>query len=156
MADDVSAGVYMEQGGDVLNVDREGGLEFQGRKRHIAKVTLSDSGSSAGDIFSWQNPHGAAIFVDRVVLDVTTEADGAANIDVGTASDASSSSDNLLDGQDIGAAAATFDNIDDQGTNGQSVQRMDANGGTTDHVTGTASSDPSGLVGAVYIYYSAV
>ena len=152
MADDVQANVYMEQGGDVLNVDTGGELQFEGRRRHIAKVALGADNSNGG-VLAWQNPQDTAILVERVILDITSEATGSANIDVGSASGSGSTSDNLIDGQAIGDAVKVLDNIDDQGTNGGATVRLDANGGTTDWITGSPSADPAGLAGNAYIYF---
>lgn len=121
----------------------------------VAKITLASATGDAG-VFSWQNPEASAILVIRFLLDVTTEATGAALIDVGSDADGTGTSDDLLDGADIGTAAGVFDNVDDQGTNGQSIIRLDANGGTTDYITGSASADPAGLVGSAYVVYVVV
>lgn len=121
----------------------------------VATVTMSDTSGNAG-MLAWQNPESSDIIVERVIIDVTTEATGAANIDVGTDGDGTGTSDNLIDGADIGSAAVVLDNIDDQGTNGKSKQRLDANGGTTDYITATASADPAGFVGVAYIQYVVV
>jgi hypothetical protein len=140
-----------------------GGLVIEGAQRRgpasdstseravkVAKVALTalDTG---GGVLAWQNPEGAAIVVERVVVDATTKATGACTIDVGTtATNATTSSDNLLDGLDVGAAAGTFDNITDKGTNGKSRQRL-ASG---KWVTGSmASGAAAGLVGSAYIHY---
>lgn len=155
MADDVQANVYMEQGGDVLNIDTGGELQFEGRRRHVAKVALGTDNSNGG-VFAWQNPQDSAILVDKVVLDVTTAATGSANVDVGVASGAGTSSDDIIDGADIGSAAVVLNNVDDQGTNGQDTVKLDANGGTNDYVTASPSADPAGLVGNAYIYYAEI
>ena len=121
----------------------------------VAKVSLSAEASpSNGGMFSWQNPESVAVFA-AVILDVTTQASGAANADVGKAANAASSADTLLDGKDVGSAAGTFTSLesDDVGSNGKAFQRIDANGGANDYVTGTASADSSGLVGSAYIIY---
>lgn len=169
--------VYRERGGDrqvvasggEIDVESGGSLKIAGtavtasaaelnqlasidRAVKVAKVALSSDTGNAG-LFSWQNPESSRILVERVILDVTTAATGAANADIGSDGDGTGTNDNLLDGVDIGAAAGVFDNVDDQGTNGQSVIALDENGGTTDYITGTASADPAGIVGNVYIHY---
>lgn len=131
-----------------------GGTVIEGAAERIRRVGVALSASTgAGGVLAWQNPEDVAILVTRIVLDITTEATGAATADVGAAATAATSSDTLLDAVDIGTAAGVFDNIDDQGTNGQSVVRLDENGGTTDHITASASADPAGLVGNAYIFY---
>lgn len=121
------------------------------RATKVVKVALTAS-TGAGGVLTWRNTEESAdIIVTRFVLNVTTEATGAANVDVGQSATVASS-DNLLDGQDIGSAAAIFDNIDDQGTNGQSVVIV----ADDEYITATASADPAGLVGFAYIFYHVI
>ena len=118
-----------------------------------AKVALGDA-DTAGGIFAWQNPESSAILVTRVVVDRTTKSTGACTADIGTAANGTTSSDNLMDGVDVGAAAAIEDNIEDKGTNGKARQRLDALGGTTDYITASkATGAAAGLVGNAYIFY---
>jgi hypothetical protein len=130
-------------------------IEHAAERIRFARVALATATGNAG-MLSWQNPEDAAIIVIRLVLDITTEATGAAIANFGPDGDGTGTSDTLLDGVNIGAAAGVFDNIEDQGTNGKSTARLDAKGGTTDYITGTAESDPAGLVGNAYIWYMVV
>ena len=121
-----------------------------------AKVALAAADAAAG-VLSWQNPESSAIVITCMVLDVTTAATAACTLDVGTDGDGTGSSDVLLDGLDVNAAAGVFDNIADKGTNGKERQRLDAKGGTTDYVTASkASGATAGLVGNAYIFYHEV
>ena len=121
-----------------------------------AKVALA-TGTGAGGVFGWQNPESAAIVVTRVIVDLTTKATAAATVDIGTAANATTSADNLLDGLDVNAATGVFDNIADKGTNGKEKQRLDAKGGSTDHVTASqATGAVAGLAGNAYIFYHEV
>lgn len=131
-----------------------GGNVIAGAAERIryAKVALGEA-TGAGGMLAWQNPEEVAIIVIRLVLDITTEATGAAIANFGPAANATTSSDTLIDGVDIGTAAGVFDNIEDQGTNGKSTARMDENGGTNDYLTGSGESDPADLVGTAHIYY---
>lgn len=106
--------------------------------------------ASTGVQESWQNPTGAAILVTRLILDVTTKSSGAATLDIGyTATDATTTSDTGLDGVDVGTATGTFDNIEDQGTNGKSTLKMAAGKWiTVDH-----KADTTALVGTLTIEY---
>jgi hypothetical protein len=118
-----------------------------------------DSGSltagSANDFcFAWQNPESVQIAVLRVIIDITTAGAATSVIDVGSAANATTHSDNLLDGIDA-SAVATYNNIDDAGTNGKSVQILDEKGGTTDYVTGQILvADATSLVGTYRIFYA--
>ena len=119
----------------------------------VAKIALAAEASPAnGGLFSWQNPESVAVFA-TVILDVTTQATGAATADVGRAANATTSADTLLDGIDVGAAAIVGNGFDNKGTNGKGWQRLDAKDGANDYVTGTASADSSGLVGSAYVIY---
>ncbi len=122
----------------------------------VATVALS-SGSTNAYALAWQNPEDAKILVHRVMLDITTAGGGSAStIDVGTAADGTTNSDNLIDGGAL-SSIAVLDNIDDQGTNGESKQKMDENGGTTDYITGQIlDNDASSLAGYAYIFYTEV
>lgn len=137
------------QSGGSLDVDSSEEINAPGLVK-VAKVALGalDTG---GGVLAWQNPEGAAIVIQRILLDVTTKATGACTIDVGTtATNATTSSDNLIDGKDIHTAAGVFDNFDDAGDNGKSKQRL-ASG---KWVTGSkASGAAAGTVGFAYIEY---
>lgn len=128
---------------------------FADRVEKIAKVALGVA-TGGGGVLAWQNPEAVAIIVTRIELRITTPATGVPTIDVGAAADGTTSSDTLIDGAAIGDAAKVLDNIDDQGTNGQATVELDAAGGTTDYITGSASADPAGLVGSAYIHYHSV
>ena len=121
-----------------------------------AKVALG-SADTGGGVLGWQNPESSRVVVVRVGVDVTTKSTAACTVDVGTAANATTSSDNLLDGLDVGTATGTFDNIADKGTSGKERQSLDAKGGTTDHVTASkASGAAAGLAGNAYIFYHEV
>lgn len=114
------------------------------------KVALvAGTTTSGGDVLSLANPEGVDLLITRFVLNITTPATGVATADAGVAADGSTSSDTLLDGVDIGSAAGVFDNIDDQGTNGQSVVAWDSG----EYITVTPSATAAGLVGYAYIEY---
>lgn len=116
----------------------------------VARVALGAT-DTGGGVLAWQNPETSSIIITRIELDVTTKATAACTVDVGTtATNATTSSDNLVDGLDVGTAAGTFNNIDDKGTNGKSHQKL-ASG---KWVTGSrASGAATGLVGYAYIHY---
>lgn len=119
----------------------------------VAKVALT-AGAANAFAFAWQNPEASAIAVTRVLLDITTAGGTAtAVLDIGTGATATTHSDNLIDGIDANATGLS-DNITEKGSNGKSRQRMDANGGTTDYLTGQILVEKAdNLVGNVYIHY---
>ena len=121
-----------------------------------ARVALTAS-DSRGGVMRWQNPEDNAIIITRMVLDVTTKTSAACTVDAGTARSGTVSSNNLIDGLDVGAAAGPFDNIADKGVNGKERQRLDAKGGATDFVTASrATGAAAGLAGNAYILYHEV
>ncbi len=119
----------------------------------VAKVALA-AADTAGGILSWVNPESSAIIIQRILLDITTKATGACTADFGTtAVNATTLSDNLIDGVDIYTAAGVFDNITDKGTDGKSKQKLAAG----KWVTGSkASGAAAGTVGFAYIEYIVV
>jgi len=89
------------------------------------------------------------VIVTGVLVDVTTQSSGACTISIGTSATGTTSSANLIDTLSV-AAAGSFDNITDKGTNGKSRQRL----AVGSYVTGsTASGASAGLVGNAYITY---
>jgi len=124
----------------------------------VAEVALT-AGAANAFAFAWQNPESAAILITRVIVDLTTAGGTAtAVLDVGTAADATTHSDNLIDGVDLNAAAI-YDNVlaADAGTHGKPSQKLDENGGTTDYITGQILTEAaSALVGNAYIFYREV
>jgi hypothetical protein len=119
----------------------------------IAKVVRVALGvaDTGGGVFAWANPEAAAILIKRIILDVTTKATSACTLDVGTtATNATTVSDTLLNGVDVGTAAGVFDNIDNQGTNGTSVQKLASGKWIT---ASKASGAAAGLAGYAYIEY---
>ena len=122
----------------------------------INVATGSLTAGSDGDIaFAWQNPHATAIIVERVVVDVTTAGAATSDVNVGAAETAVEvDQDDLIDGGAIDAID-TIDNISEAGTNGKATQRIDANGGTHDYITGTIeTADAPALVGTYRVIYS--
>jgi hypothetical protein len=125
---------------------------FQGVLK-VAKGVLA-SGNADAYAFAWQNPEATGVIVQRVMIDVTTAGGtGSSVLNVGTAANATTTSDNLIDGINLNADAL-YDNVTDGGTNGKSRQRLDAMAGTTDYVTGQILvANAASLVGKYYIEY---
>lgn len=129
----------------------------QAVKGGLRMATLALSGATvhaaAGGVVAWQNPEGADIIVNQVILDVTTVATGACTLDVGyTATSAATTSDTMLDGVDVNAAVAIFDSRNhglDTGANAFAQRVASGKWITVDEKTG----DATGLVGKLYIFY---
>jgi len=118
-------------------------------KKVTGALAAVDTG---GGIFSWANPEDGDIIVEHVALVVTTKATGACSVDVGTtATNATTLSDNLIDGKDVNAAPGTFTNLESAGTNGKAAQRLAKGKWVTASVVAGGAS--AGLKGSYEIYY---
>lgn len=105
---------------------------------------------AAGGVLSLANPEGVDIIVTRLVLDVTTAASAACTVDAGIAANGTTSSDNLIDGCDVNAAAGVFDNTKNVGSNGKGVQKWSPSQYLT---ISKASGAAAGLAGSAYVEY---
>jgi len=114
--------------------------------KNLLKIPLV-AATGAGGMLSEANPFGVDVLVKRLIVNVTTEATGVATADIGVDADGATGDDTLLDAVDIGTAAILTDNIETPGTNGQSCVVW----GSTQYLVATASADPAGLVGSVYV-----
>jgi len=124
--------------------------------RAVKVATGSLAGGSANAFaFAWQNPESVQILVLAVQLKVTAAGGASSIIDVGTAGDGTTHSDNLIDGGALdGTPTFYLNNINDGGTNGKAMQLMDAKGGTTDYITGQIlTADAPNLAGTYTIVY---
>lgn len=125
-----------------------------GQIKKTVAIPITGGTDTAGGVGSWVNTENAAVIVNRVTLDVTTKATSACTLDIGyTATSATTSADNFIDGVDVGTATGTFDNINDAGTNGKSLKRIAVGKWIT---LSTASGASAGLVGTLYIEYVAL
>lgn len=107
---------------------------------------------TAGGLFSWANPEASEILVEHVAIVSTHVSTGACSVDVGTtATNGTTLSDNLIDGQDVNAAIGTFTNAANAGTNGKPAQRLAAGKWVTGSVVAGGAS--AGIVGTYEIYY---
>tara|TARA_R110002110_G_scaffold5043_3_gene25611 strand:+ start:7972 stop:8562 length:591 start_codon:yes stop_codon:yes gene_type:complete len=112
-------------------------------------LTASDS---AGGVASFQNTYSSPLIVTRVLVYVTTVATGACTLDIGFATDATTSADTLIDGLDVNSATGVFDNIDDGGTNGE-AKGLWTTGGSFDYINVSMKTGATaGLVGFIGIH----
>jgi len=116
----------------------------------IAKVALGVA-DTGGGVLAWANPETVSILITRIVFNVTTKSTGACTLDVGTtATNATTSSDTLMDGIDVGTAIGVFDNITNKGDNGKSLQLLASGKWVT---ASKASGAAAGLAGYACIEY---
>lgn len=109
-------------------------------------LAASDSG---GGVFGLTNTYGSTLVVLRVVLLVTTGSSGACTLDIGTTgTSVTTTSNNLIDGVSV-AAAGVFDNIQDAGSSGESVQKWPSGDFLTASMVGGGAT--AGLVGTYAI-----
>lgn len=114
----------------------------------VAKVTLN-SDAGAGGILAWENPEDTAIVVNRILVNITDAAAEVETLDFGSAANATTSSQNLID--NLAANAAGFaDNLKDHGTAGKAAATV----GIGEYVTGTASGAITSFAGVAYIHYT--
>jgi len=106
--------------------------------------------TTGGDALNLANPEGADLIITRFIINVTTEATGAANIDAGVAA-TGTSNDELLDGVDVGSAAILDDNIN--GVVAAEVASAVVEWGADEYLTVTPSATLAGLVGTYYVEY---
>lgn len=104
------------------------------------------TGTTGGSVVSLANPEGQDLIVTKVVLQVDTPSSGAGTVDAGIAANGTTSADNLIDGQDMNAAAGCFANL---GSNGKRAQKW----GSSQYFTITPSATMAGLVGFAHIEY---
>jgi hypothetical protein len=162
--------VEVESGGTV-KVKSGGKLELQtgstfgdslvgaagNRAEYIEKIALtSPTTSAAGGVLQWVAPTGANVMITGFYLQLSVASTQAGCVlDIGTTSaNATTKSDNLIDGMAAtGTAALTArTNLDSthRGTNGRGVQRLTAGKWITGTSTGTAST---ALAGHAYVRY---
>lgn len=140
------AGTTMSATATELNLLSSADRAVKVEKQALAAV------SSGGGVLSWANPTGGTIVITRLVFDLTTAATGAGTVDCGVAAGATTSNDTLIDGLDVNAATGTFDNVENQGTNGVGVKKMTSSQFLT---CSKATGDSAGLAGNAYIHYYA-
>ncbi len=106
--------------------------------------------TTGGDALNLLNPEGAALLITRFIIDVSTAATGAANVDAGVAA-TGTTNDELLDGTDVGSAAILVDNLEEvvAGAVAKSVVEW----GAAEYLTVTPSASLAGLVGTYYVEY---
>lgn len=112
------------------------------------RVPLSATAGTAG-VLNLLNPEGSDVYISRVILEITTKATGACTLDAGIHA-SGASSDNLIDGLDVGTAAGVFDNLKNPGTNGKAGQKWAAGSKLT---VSQASGSVAGMVGNLYVEY---
>lgn len=106
---------------------------------------------TAGGVFAWANPETSDILIEHIALKVTTKTNGDCTVDVGTTTtNATTSSDNLIDGVDVRTATGVFTNIESGGANGKAAQRLAPGKWVT---ASKASGATAGIVGTYEIYY---
>jgi hypothetical protein len=120
-----------------------------GKGAYSGSLTAATT-TTGGDALNLANPEGEDLIITRFIINVTTPATGAANVDAGVAA-AGASNDELLDGVDVGSAAILKDNIEEavDGNVAAAVVEWPSD----EYLTVTPSASLAGLVGSYYIEY---
>ena len=126
----------------------QGNALVSGAGAGVVKVALTGkTATTVGALFDIQL--GEKVVVDQIVISVTTQSTGAANLGIGhNAAGAGGTANVTIVAAQSVAAAGDF-----------ALQAATAGGvvvGATEHIIGTGSADTTGLVGSVYIHYRAL
>ena len=118
-----------------------------------AKMDLKLSTENGG-LFAWQNPFDVPVLA-AVTIEITSGPTAESTVDAGVAANATTSSDTLIDGGELGADDNdnVLSSFAGQGANGLPFRRVDEIGGANDWITGTAASTVAGMEGSVYVHY---
>ena len=120
------------------------------RNQKVYVGSLAAAAAADAIVFSWTNPEGKAVIVTRVLVHVTTAGGtGGATLDVGSAANATTGSNNLITGGDINTTAA-YDSLDIAGE-GVATFQIVPDG---ECVNGQAKTEKAeALAGKYYIFY---
>jgi hypothetical protein len=109
-----------------------------------------------GFSFAWPNPETTKILVWKFVANITTGANAGGKMCVGSAINATTKGDNLIDTL-AADATGVYDNVTDKGTNGKPQIILDENGGTTSYITcQMTAATAASMDGKAYIFYTKV
>lgn len=117
-----------------------------GEERSVSGVLVA--GNANAFAFAWQNPEAQAIWA-QIMVEITMAGGTAGSVlDVGSAADATTHSDNLIDGADLNATNLLVSSA---------WVKLDANGGATDWITGQILvQNAASLAGKFYVKYMGV
>lgn len=123
-------------------------------RHHVAQFAVfgvTGAVTTAGGIFAWRpDDQSRSHYINCGVMDVTTKSTGAATVDIGVGATATTSSDTLIDGVDVGTATIVANTQKHAGTNGMGKVKLPAGS----YITGSmASGDTTGMVATVLIEY---
>ena len=131
----MSSGTTLSNG-----VSRDGVSKFAGK---WFRGTIAVDSNDPGGAFSLQNTYSSDLLVTRgVVMIVSTGGGEASLLNIGTDDEGDVSSDNIIDGLSLNAATGAFDNFDDKGSSGNTIQVWKA----SEYLIGTLESTADGCV----------
>ena len=122
---------------------------------NIARIVMDGTNAAPGGVAAWMNPTGVPIVVAGFMTVVTAASGASADLDVGVAANATTLSNTLYDGLDVGsgttpAAPSSRDTVDDEGSQGRRSRYMLASEWVTASV---ALGDATGLTGVLILVY---
>ncbi len=126
----------------------------------VANVNLLGTvwhvGVGGANILSWQNPLAVTAIITRVIILNTHVSSGAATVAVGTTEESAiTAADNFIDDYDLTTTATAPGVLHDSFTATDTEIKSFALS-TGKWVTITASADPTGFTGNLYIFYMSV
>ena len=126
----------------------EGNVNYIAPGEHREASGTLTAGNANAFAFAWQNPEAQPIWA-QVMVEITTAGGTAGSLlDVGSAADGTTHSDNLIDGADLNATNLLTTSA---------WVKLAANGGATDYITGQIlSENAASLVGKYYVRYFGV
>lgn len=122
----------------------------KGIRVNVDRVALLNSSVAAGGLLAWKNTQESDIIVE-LKIDIVNGISGLVG-NFGTAANATTSSDNLMDDVTLGNTARVASSSDslDAGTNGRASQRLTAG----QFITGSVSvGTPTGLIAYAHILW---
>lgn len=114
------------------------------------KTVAVTTSTTSGQLAAIRNDEPEYVRAELTTVVVRTKSTAACTLDIGTAANGTTSSDNLIDGVSVAASNTIYNNINDGGTNGKTRQIVNPGGYWTVSV---ASGDANGLVADFYFDY---
>ena len=135
-------------GSNYSNIVCQGNTGYIAPGEHREASGVLTAGNANAFAFAWQNPEAQPIWA-QVMVEITTAGGTAGSLlDVGSAADGTTHSDDLIDGADLNATNLLTTSA---------WVKLDENGGTTPYITGQILvENAASLVGKYYVRYFGV
>ena len=145
---DSSGNLFFKDGGDQTVLGALGTYDYSVPQLIQLGTFAISASTTSGQIGAYLAPQ--SLVCDEILLYVDTQSTGACTLDIGTATNATTSADNLMDGISVASASVNaFTSLGNPGTNGTRVRQWGSTANTYITVT-VASGDADGFVGRIY------